>query len=64
MNSIENLTYKEALKELEVLVAKIESPDADITNLSDDVKKALSLVKHCREQIRGFSEELDKIIEQ
>ena len=64
MNNIENLTYKEALKQLEDLVNRIESPEADITNLAEDVKRAISLVKHCREQIKGFGRELDKIIEQ
>ncbi|MDP3398736.1 MAG: exodeoxyribonuclease VII small subunit [Bacteroidales bacterium] len=64
MNNIENLTYKEALKQLEDLVNRIESPEADITNLAEDVKRAISLVKHCREQIKGFGQELDKIIEQ
>ncbi|HCT94643.1 MAG: exodeoxyribonuclease VII small subunit [Bacteroidetes bacterium GWE2_39_28] len=64
MNNIKNLTYKEALKQLEDLVNRIESPEADITNLAEDVKRAISLVKHCREQIKGFGQELDKIIEQ
>ncbi|MDO9680305.1 MAG: exodeoxyribonuclease VII small subunit [Bacteroidales bacterium] len=64
MNNIENLTYKEALKQLEDLVNRIESPEADITNLAEDVKRAISLVKHCREQIKGFGQEMDKIIEQ
>ena len=64
MNNIEKLTYKEALKQLEDLVNRIESPEADITNLAEDVKHAISLVKHCREQIKGFGQELDKIIEQ
>lgn len=64
MNNIEKLTYKEALKQLEDLVNRIESPEADITNLAEDVKQAISLVKHCREQIKGFGQELDKIIEQ
>jgi exodeoxyribonuclease VII small subunit len=64
MNDIKKLTYKDALKELEDIVKRIESPEADVTNLAEDVKRALALVKHCREQIKGFGDQLDKIIEQ
>ncbi len=61
---MENITYKEALKQLEELVSKIESADADLTTLSDDVKRALELVEYCREQIRGYSDKCEKLLEQ
>ena len=57
-----DIAYKKALKELELLVEKIESPDADLENITGEVKKALELIKVCREHIRGFREESEKLL--
>ena len=48
MTQKDNLAYKEALKELEMLVEKIESPDANMENITGEVKKALKLIKVLR----------------
>ncbi|PKO98672.1 MAG: exodeoxyribonuclease VII small subunit [Bacteroidetes bacterium HGW-Bacteroidetes-8] len=58
----DSLTYKQALAELEELVVRIENPDTDLENIADEVKKALNLVKFCRDQIKGFREETDKLL--
>ncbi len=59
---MENLSYKQALKELEKLVDKIEKPDANPENLADEVKRALELIKVCREYISGFREETENLL--
>jgi exodeoxyribonuclease VII small subunit len=56
-------TYQEALNELQGLVTKIEDPNSDLQTISQDVKKALELVKYCQLQLRSFEEEIEKLTE-
>lgn len=63
-NNRENtLTYKKALVELEELVKKIEDPQTELEDISGEVKKALELIKYCRETIKGYKEETSKLME-
>ena len=57
------LSYREALREIESLLAKIESPDAKIEEVSGDVKRALWLIGFCKEELRGYKEECEKLLE-
>lgn len=59
----ENLTYEAALAELKQLVQKIEGPQMELSRAGEDVKRAVFLVKHCRAQLLGIQEEIDKILE-
>ena len=54
-------SYKEALKELEELVVKIEDPSTNIEEISAEVKRALELVNYCQLQLRSYKEEIDKL---
>ncbi|MBP1671268.1 MAG: hypothetical protein H6Q22_840 [Bacteroidetes bacterium] len=54
-------SYKEALKELEELVVKIEDPATNIEEISAEVKRALELVNYCQLQLRSYKEEIDKL---
>ena len=54
-------SYKEALKELEELVVKIEDPATNIEEISAEVKRALQLVNYCQLQLRSYKEEIDKL---
>ncbi len=58
----DSLTYKQALAELEELVIRIENPETNLENIAEEVKKALNLVKLCRDQIKGFRDETDKLL--
>ena len=64
MKKEDKLTYKEALARLELLVQKIESPETPLEDISEEVKKALELVKYCRELIRGYQQESASLLEQ
>jgi exodeoxyribonuclease VII small subunit len=57
------LTYNDAVEELERLIKRIENPETKIEDLSKEVKKAIELVGFCKEQIRGYKEECDKLLE-
>lgn len=54
-------SYQEALQELQELVAKIEDPDSNLEAISQDVRKALDLVKYCQLQLRTYEEEIEKL---
>ena len=54
-------SYKEALKELEELVVKIEDPATNIEEISAEVKRALELVHYCQLQLRSYRDEIDKL---
>ncbi len=58
------LTYEEALKELETLVAKIEDPEHSLSTISEDVKRAMDLIRICKAFISGTEEKLNKIIDE
>lgn len=53
--------YREALQEIEKLLAKIEDPETGFDQLSLDVKRATELVEYCRKQLRSYKEEIDNI---
>jgi len=53
--------YREALQEIEKLLAKIEDPETSFDELSKDVKRATELVEYCRKQLRNYKDEIDKI---
>jgi exodeoxyribonuclease VII small subunit len=53
--------YREALQEIEKLLAKIEDPETSFDQLSLDVKRATELVEYCRKQLRSYKEEIDNI---
>lgn len=54
-------SYKEALKELEELVVKIEDPATNIEEISAEVKRALELVNYCQLQLRSYKDEIDRL---
>lgn len=48
----ENLTYKEALIQLEDIVHTIENEPLDVDELSDKVKTALTLIDFCKTKLK------------
>ncbi|MCF0164770.1 MAG: exodeoxyribonuclease VII small subunit [Bacteroidales bacterium] len=59
----DKLTYEQALAELEKLVADIENPEHPLTSITDDVRKAMELIKYCKSCINGIDKELKEIID-
>lgn len=54
--------YGEAIKELESIVAKMESDQCDIDSLSAYTARALELLKFCKERLFKTDEELEKCL--
>lgn len=57
------LTYTQAMKELEQIVAQLEDNSLDIDQLSEKVKKAQLLIAFCRERLTQTDEEVKKLLQ-
>ncbi|MDR1258818.1 MAG: exodeoxyribonuclease VII small subunit [Tannerellaceae bacterium] len=60
----EKITYNEAVEKLRRIVAEIESSELDVDVLSDKVKEATRLIKHCKEKLFNVDEEVKKALEE
>lgn len=58
----ENITYSEAMAQLEAIVEKMQSNQCSIDNLNDLTKKSLELLKICKEKLTATDEQLQKIL--
>ena len=55
--------YSEAVKKLEEIIAKIESEEIDVDELSQKVKDAVELIQLCKEKIQKAELEVKKVVE-
>ncbi len=58
------ITYNQAVTELEAIVAKMESDNCDIDQLSAYTTRALSLLKFCKERLFKTNEEVERCLEE
>lgn len=57
-------TYTQAKKELEEIVATIESGELDVDTLTDKVKRASELITFCKNKLTATDNELQKILDE
>lgn len=62
MGKGKQITYSQALSELEKIVAEIESEKIDVDLLAEKVKRASYLIKFCRTRLRSTEEEVNKAL--
>lgn len=60
----EKLTYAEAVKELEEIVARMQNDNCDIDKLSAYTRRAIELLRLCRERLTATDEEIQKCLEE
>lgn len=56
-------SYKVAIAELEQIIRQMQSPECDIDLLSDYTKRALTLLKFCKEKLMKTDEEVKRTLE-
>ena len=61
---MEKLTYTSAKKELEAIVASIESGELDVDALTDKVKRASELITFFKDKLTKTDKELQKLLEE
>lgn len=64
--NIENqgLTYEKAVAELNSLVEKVESRNSSFAEIETDIKRAMELIRFCKEELKGYKERFDKLQEE
>lgn len=60
----QDLTYSQAIKKLEELVALLQDPNCEIDHLREYTKQALSLLKFCKTRLTETDEEVRKMLEE
>ena len=63
-NDIKNLTFEEALSELEEIVEKLEQGDIDLEDSIDIYERGTLLKNHCKKKLELAEMKVDKIISQ
>ena len=58
----EEIKYEQAVRELEEIVEKMENDELDIDQLSEQLKRAILLVKLCRDKLTKADEEIKKLL--
>ncbi len=64
MSKNKQITYSQALKELEEIVGNIESETIDVDVLTEKVKRASFLITFCRDRLKNTEDELKKVLEE
>ncbi len=57
------LTYKEALAEIEQIVSNLENDKLDIDQLSIAVKRVTELIKFCKDKLKETGDEVEKTLQ-
>lgn len=57
------LSYSNAMKELQTIMSEIEQNDANIDILIEKVKKASELIKYCKKQLTETNSEIQKVLD-
>lgn len=58
------ISYTEAMKELEAIVAEIEQGEITIDILSEKVKRASELIRICKTKLTTTESDVNKILEE
>jgi exodeoxyribonuclease VII small subunit len=57
------ISYQDAVREIEETIRKIESGELNVDQLTDKVKRISALLEICRKKLKIAEEEIVKIIE-
>ena len=62
MESNNEMTYTQAVTELEELVKKMQDPQCSIDNLTDYTKRSKELLDICRKKLTEADEQLKQVL--
>lgn len=58
------MKYEEAIRELDVIVSKVENNQLDIDQLTTQLKRAKELIAFCRDVLYKTDEEVKALLEE
>ena len=56
------ITYKAAVAEIELILGKIEEGELDVDELTENVKRVTKLLNICKEKLQKTETEVNKIL--
>jgi exodeoxyribonuclease VII small subunit len=59
-----NISYSEAMAQIEAILNNLQSADCDIESLAENVKRASELIELCRTRLRKAECDVEKLFEQ
>ena len=62
MSDSAEIGYADAVAELQAILAELESDDVDVDVLSQQVRRAVHLIRVCRERISAAEAEVAQIV--
>ena len=60
--SSDNLSYTQAIAELEQLVARLQNPQCEIDKLREYTARALQLIQYCKTKLSETDNDLQKLL--
>lgn len=57
-----DISYKNALTEIEKIISRLESAETDIDEITKEVKRASELIKFCKQKLYSTESELNEIL--
>lgn len=58
----EEISYRDAVEELEALLARLDEGDTDVDALAATVRRAAELIRICRARIAGARVEVERVV--
>ena len=58
------LSYSDAINEMETIISKIENQELDIDDLSANVKRVAELLTFCKMKLKNTEDEVQKILKE
>ena len=58
-----NISYSEAMAEIETILSQLQSEKCDIESLAESVKRASTLIELCRTKLRKAESDVEKLFE-
>jgi exodeoxyribonuclease VII small subunit len=59
---VDQLSYPDALAELERILDRLEHDEPDVDRVADDVARATELIVHCRSRISAARIKVDQVV--
>ena len=60
----QQISYAEAIAEIEDVIARIENEELDVDELAQKVKRVSMLLKLCKEKLKTTEAEVEKILKE
>ncbi len=60
----EEVTYSQAINEIEQILQKIENEELDVDELAEKVKRVSGLLKICKDKLLKTNEQVERILKE